>query len=431
MPNKFIINGGNPLFGTINVLGSKNAALPILAATLLTHERCRISNLPLVLDVFEMLNILEQMGSNIQWISPRSIDIENKEINISRLDSDALNKMRASILLLGPLLARFGKVERMRYPGGCSIGARPIDTHLEAFSDLGATIIPGKKFFSVKMPPAPKRRAIVTLKEFSVTATENILSFLSAVPIKSQIKIAACEPHVRDLAKFLRKMGARISGDGTSTINIQGYRRLGGAAHRISPDYVEAGTFLIAPLVCGGRVRIRNVNPSDLDFVIKKLVSSGADIKLSPQDNSIEVKAEFPGAGIGGKRMVMENVQSLPHPGIPTDLQSVFSVLATQTEGATLIHEPLYEKRLSCIKELNKMGAKSKICDPHRAIVWGPVVLKGSKVSSYDLRGGAALVIAGLGASGTTIIGNIEHVERGYEDLGGRLRTLGADIKKI
>ncbi len=431
MSNKFIINGGNPLFGEIDVLGSKNAALPILSATLLTKERCRISNLPRVLDVFEMLNILEQMGSNVKWVAPRSIDIENKEINTSRLDFDALNKMRASILLLGPLLARFGQVERMRYPGGCSIGARPIDTHLEAFRDLGAKIILGKKFFSVIMPALSRRPKAVTLKEFSVTATENTLSFLSALPAKSQIKIAACEPHVRDLARFLRKIGAKISGDGTSTINIRGNSRLGGATHRISPDYIEAGTFMIAPLVCGGRVKVRNVNLSDLDFVIKKLVSSGADIKLAPEDHSIEVKAKFPGAGFGGKRMVMDNIQSLPHPGIPTDLQSVFSVLATQTEGATLIHEPLYERRLSCIKELNKMGARSKICDPHRAIVWGPVALRGSKVYSYDLRGGAALVIAGLGASGTTLIKDIEHVERGYEDLEGRLRTLGADIKKI
>lgn len=431
MSNKFIINGGNPLFGEINVLGSKNAALPILSATLLTQERCRISNLPRVRDVFEMLNILEQMGSKIKWVALRSIDIENKEINTSRLDSDALSKMRASILLLGPLLARFGQVKGMRYPGGCSIGARPIDTHFEAFRDLGAKIILGKKFFSVIMPPVSRRPKAVTLKEFSVTATENTLSFLSALPIKSQIKIAACEPHVWDLAKFLRKMGVKITGDGTSTINIRGSNRLSGAAHRISPDYIEAGTFMIAPLVCGGRVRVRNVNLSDLDFVIKKLVSSGADIKLFSKDHAIEVKAEFPGAGRGGKRMVMENIQSLPHPGIPTDLQSVLSVLATQTEGATLIHEPLYEKRLSCIKELSKMGARSKICDPHRAIVWGPVTLRGSKVVSRDLRGGAALVIAGLGASGTTLISNIEHVERGYEDLGGRLKTLGADIEKI
>lgn len=431
MLNKFVIRGGSPLFGTIDVMGSKNAALPILAATLLTKEKCRIENLPRVLDVFHMLNVLTQMGSSIHWITQRSIYIENREINTSRLDSDALTKMRASILLLGPLLGRFGLVKKMRYPGGCSIGARPIDTHLEAFYDLGAKITLGKKFFSVAMPSGPRKKKSVTLKEFSVTATENILSFLSAMPVKSQIKIAACEPHVRDLARFLRKMGAGIRGDGTSSINVHGNRRLSGAAHRISPDYIEAGTFLIAPLVCGGRVRVRNVNFSDLDFVIKKLVSSGADIKVFEKSKSVEVKAEFPGAGKDGKRMVMENIQSLPHPGIPTDLQSMFSVLATQTEGATLIHEPLYERRLSCVKELNKMGAKSKICDPHRAIVWGPVKLRGSRVQGYDLRGGAALVIAGLAASGTTVISGVHHMERGYEDLAARLNMLGADIKKV
>ena len=419
------------LSGTIDVRGSKNAALPIIAASILTKERCRISNIPLVSDVYQMIDILSKMGASVVWAGERSVDITNKKIDPRALDSLVVKKMRASILLLGPILARFGKVEKMRYPGGCSIGRRPIDTHLEAFRDLGARVSAGNDFFSVEMPRGAEFPQAVVLSEFSVTATENMLTFLSSFPGSCQIKIAASEPHVVDLAKFLSKMGANIKGAGTSSIKIQGASCMRGATHKITPDYIEAGTFILAALAVGGSVRIKNIPISDLDFVIKKLVSSGANIKVFPQKSIVEVFAKFPGAGINGRRMKMGSIQTLPHPGIPTDLQPVFCVLATQTQGKTFIHEPLYEKRLSCIKELNKMNAKTKVHDPHRATIWGPGKLRGCEVAGYDLRGGTALVVAGLVARGTTTVLNAKHVERGYEDIAGRLRLLGADINKL
>jgi UDP-N-acetylglucosamine 1-carboxyvinyltransferase len=378
-----------------------------------------------------MLGILEKLGSSIKWVNKRTIQIENKNISPDNLNGDAVKKMRASILFLGPLLARFGKVEKMQYPGGCSIGPRPIDTHLAAFSDLGAKVILGKKFFSVFFPSENRVPPEVVLNEFSVTATENILAFLSSIPQKIQIKIAAAEPHVADLAKFISKMGAKVSGAGTSVISISGSERLTGASHKITPDYIEAGTFILASLaspksgeaIRANSVTIKNAPISHLDLFIKKLISGGADIKIDKTKNTLKVT--------GGKRMTIAKIQTMPYPGIPSDLQSSFGVLATQTAGNTLVHETLYEGRLSYLRELNKMGAKIKILDPHRAIIGGPVKLRGAEVLASDLRGGAALVIAGLIARGTTVVIGAEHIERGYEDLDGRLRKLGADIKKI
>jgi len=421
--NKFIIKGGNPLNGEIDVRGSKNAALPIIAATLLTKDKCTISNLPRVLDVFCMLEILQQLGSDVKWANKRTVEITNSKISPDNLASGAVKKMRASILFLGPLLARFGKVEKMRYPGGCSIGARPIGIHLEAFRDLGAKVTLSDNFFSVEFPARCKIPPKIILNEFSVTATENILAFLSSIPQKTEIRIAAAEPHVVDLAKFISKMGARIKGAGTSTISILGSRHLNGASHKIIPDYIEAGTFILSVLGAGGSVAIKNAPVSHLDLFIKKLTSSGADIRMDAGKNTSKVT--------GGKRMTISKIQTMPYPGIPSDLQSSFAALATQTIGDTFIHETLYEGRLACLREINKMGARIKILDPHRAVIAGPVKLTGAEVSASDLRGGAALVIAGLMASGTTTINGAEHVERGYEDLDGRLRALGADIVKI
>jgi len=430
MKDAFVIKGGKSLFGTIDVRGSKNAALPIIAATILTKKKCKISNLPLVLDVYRMIEMLEQMGSNIRWTGKRSIEIENKEIALRGVKKDTVKKMRASVLLIGPLLARFGKVEKMQYPGGCSIGARPIDTHLKAFEDLGAQIHVGRTSFSVEIPRHSKISKSVILNEFSVTATENILMFLSSIPARTQIKIAASEPHVRDLARILSRMGARVRGAGTPTILVDGSNTLQGASHTITSDYIEAGTFILAALSTGGKVNIRNVPVPDLDFVIKKLISWGADIRVLQDRKTVEVRAPSSAARRNGRKMFIDRIQTLPHPGLPTDLQSAFGVLATQASGSTLIHEALYEGRLEYLKELRKMGAKVKVYDPHRAVIYGPSALQNSEVVARDLRGGAALIIAGLVARGETMVRGAEHVDRGYEDIDGRLRALGADIKR-
>lgn len=423
MSARFLIEGGKPLVGLIHVRGSKNAALPILAATLLTNEHCRIKNLPLVNDVHAMLKILHDMGSKIAWIDKHSIEIENQDIDPRKLSRDIVKKMRASILLLGPLLARFGRVEKMRYPGGCSIGARPIDVHLDAFVDLGARVLRDKHFFSVFLEDCPSVSRTFVLSEFSVTATENLMIFLSALPFQNEIRIAASEPHVADLAKFLKKLGAIIEGAGTSTVQVKGCSKLKGATHIVAPDYIEAGTFLLMSLAVGGDMEIKNAPVSHLDLVIKKLVSSGAEVFADEKKQVLRVKS--------GGRIRLERIQTMPYPGMPTDLQSAFAVLASQTFGKTLIHEPMYERRLEFLKELARLGARVEILDPHRAYIYGPARLYGAEVSSLDLRSASALVVAGLAAKGATIIHGAEHAQRGYEDFDGRLRKLGANIKKI
>ena len=421
MTNKFLIRGGKPLMGTIDVRGSKNAATPIIAATLLTSEKCRISNLPLVLDVYRMIEMMESMGSSITWTGKRTIEIENKSINPRNIDKHTAKWLRSSVLFIGPLLARFGKVT-MAYPGGCSIGARPIATHFRAFEDLGAEVTLNKKSFSVELPRAKKIPSDLTLNEFSVTATENVLMFLASRSSVTEVKIAASEPHVQDLAVFLSKLGAGIQGAGTPFVKIKGASQLRGAKHKVVSDYIEAGTFIFSALATGGNVKIKNAPVSHLDLVLRKLISFGANFKKG--GNVIEV--------MPSKKMTIDRIQAMPYPGIPTDLQPSFAVLATQTRGDTLLHDPLYEGRFSHLRELNKMGARVDIHDPHRATIPGPVKLKGGVVlHARDLRGGAALLIAALAASGTTTLDGIEHIERGYEDLAGRFRALGARIERV
>ncbi|MBI1888665.1 MAG: UDP-N-acetylglucosamine 1-carboxyvinyltransferase [Candidatus Spechtbacteria bacterium] len=424
MSTRLIIHGGKEIAGTIDVRGSKNAALPIIASTVLTEEPCRISNVPRVLDVERMLSILERMGGIIKQEGNHTVTIQNKNLDLEALKSDTVKQLRASILFLGPLLRRFGKV-CMRYPGGCKIGARSIDTHLTALRDLGGDVYLGRKYFSVEFGEKASFPNALILKEFSVTATENVMMFLSSVPKTTFLKIAASEPHIQDLAKFLSKMGATIRGAGTSNVVIKGREKLSGASHRIVPDYIEAGTFLLLALCARGNVRIKNAPVSQLDLVLKTLIANGAHINLNERESVIETRGGIEDRGFG-------KIQILPHPGIPTDLQSAFGVLATQTKGSTLIHEPLYEDRFHALRELTKMGASVKILDPHRAMVTGPSKLKGvDGVVIQDLRGGAALVIAALIARGTTVLSNAKEVERGYEDLAGRLRALGADIERV
>ncbi len=424
MSTYLVIKGGKRLSGTIPVYGSKNAALPIIAATILTKTPCVIRNIPRVTDVHVMIDALRDMGAKVLWKDRRTVIIENKEIDPDKLSQSAVQKMRASILFCGPLLARFGEVRKMHYPGGCSIGARPIDVHLRSFEDLGAKVIRANNFFSIYREARPRSQNSVVLNEFSVTATENVLLFASAVPEQTTIKIAAAEPHVADLAKFLTKTGARIHGAGTAQISIRGSANLIGATHRIIADYIEAGTFILMALVAGRAIEIKNAPIEHLDLVIKKLRAAGGNIACNHRKKTITVQS-------GRKSLILDKVQIMPYPGIPTDLQSAFGVFAARTVGETLIHEPLYENRFACLKELAKFGVRIKALDPHRAIVHGPTNLNAAEVSGHDLRSVAALVIAGLAAKGTTIVRGAEHVERGYENLEGRLLALGANIKKV
>ncbi len=436
MAEKFIIKGGKPLKGVIEVKGCKNAATPILAATLLTTDPCIIDNLPLIEDVFRMIELIRSLGATIDWLGKRKIRIEAKNINPEKLDQNLVNKMRSSVLLVGPLLARCGFV-KISQPGGCFIGARPIDTHLLALEKMGVEtkikkmkncgtkgrriICSETNFYLLKTKNRLQGKEII-LGEFSVTATENILLAAALAKGKTVIKIAAAEPHVEDLARFLKKMGASIKGEGTHTIEVSGKNRLKGARHAVIYDPVEAGTLILLAAATKGKILVKHVPVSYLDLFFEKVAEAGVNFKIISK-SSVRVEP--------ARKLKLGRVQALPYPGIPTDLQSAFGVLATQAEGSTLIHDPLFEGRLKYLEELNKMGAEIIVCDPHRAIINGPTQLYGTDVGPFDLRGGAALVIAGLTAKGTTIINDISPIDRGYERLEERLQKLGADIKRI
>ncbi len=428
MTERFIIEGGKPLKGEIEVRGSKNAATPILAATLLTKEPSIISNLPLIEDVFRMLELIKGLGVKVEWVGENAVRIEAKDIDSAALNRSLVSKMRSSLLVMGPLLARCGSVE-MNHPGGCIIGTRSVDTHLNGFQGLGADVeistdnLANEKtnLYSLKVEKRLGGKDIV-LDEFSVTATENIMMACALSDCKTTIKIAACEPHVQELAGFLKKMGVEIKGEGTHTIEISGKKKLKGVEHFIPYDYVEAGTYILMALTVGGEVKVGNVPTEHLDLFFKKIISSGGNVEII-DDKSVMVRTS--------RDMKIKNIQALPYPGIPTDLQSAFGVLATQTHGLTLIHDPLYDGRLKYLEELNKMGAEIIICDPHRAVINGPTKLHGTELGPLDLRSGAALIIAGLLADGVTIIKNISQVDRGYEKIEERLQMIGAVINRV
>jgi UDP-N-acetylglucosamine 1-carboxyvinyltransferase len=415
----FEIVGGKKLSGEIVVRGSKNATTPILAATLLTKEKCIISNIPLIEDVSRMLEILSSMGSEIRWLGERKISVKNAKIDPEKMDIETVKKLRSSVLLLGALSARFDKFKFYR-PGGCVIGARPLGTHFKALHKLGVDIFERDHHYAVN---AKKRKAAkFTLGEMSVTATENAMMLASALPGKTIIKATACEPHVEDLGRFLVSMGAKIKGLGTHSLEITGAKKLRGATHMIIPDANEAATFLIMGVTTGSKITVKNAREEHLDLVLEKLREFGADFRISK--NTIEV--------IPAKKLVaVSKVDTRTYPGVPSDVQAPFGVLATQAEGKTLIHDSLYESRFNYIGELIKMGAKAEILDPHRVLISGQTKLKGKTITSFDLRAGATLIIAALIAEGKTTIKEIYQVDRGYEKIEERLAKLGADIKRI
>ena len=415
---KFVIRGGEPLKGVIEVAGSKNAALAILAATLLTDEECEIDNIPLIGDVLRMIDILKSIGADVEWTGTRKLKIRAKEIDPEKMDYSSVGLIRASILLLGPLLTRFKKF-KIPHPGGCIIGARPVGVHFDALEALGAEITQDGDFYYFQRGELTGKK--IVLKEFSVTATENLMMAASLAKGTTIIKIAAIEPHVQDLGKFLNKMGAKIKGDGVHTIVIKGQEKLHGASHVIIPDPIEAGTFIIAAAASRGEVLIKNVNPDHLDLVLEKFKEFGVPLEVG--QDSILIKSPT--------SLKACKIEARTYPGIPTDLQAPFAILATQANGTSLIHDTLYEGRLGYVNELNKMGANAVVCDPHRVLITGPTPLYGQEITSFDLRAGATLIIAALIAEGESKINEPHQVDRGYERIEERLRGLGADIKRI
>lgn len=420
---KFIVNGGKPLSGEIEVRGSKNAATPILAATLLTERPCVIKNLPLIGDVLAIIELLESVGSRVKWLDERTVRVVNKDINPRKLNAELVCKMRSSVLFMGPLLARFGEII-MNTPGGCYIGARPLDAHLDAFRELGFSVAYDKTddLYHIVKKRENSRKSI-TLKEFSVTATENVLMF-GAIHAPLGVNIAALEPHIEDLSHFLEKLGAEFEGLGTHSPKItRGIERDGGEIeYAIMNDPIEAGTFLALGAATKSDIRVVGAPREAITLPLFKLEEFGVMLKVN--NSFIEV------LGAKSKLRAVRKLMTQPYPGFPSDLQAPFGVLATQAKGETLIFDTLYEGRLKYLYELEKMGAEVEILGPHRAIVKGQTPLRGKNVESIDLRAGATLVIAALVAEGESTLHTAEQIDRGYEKLEGRLRVLGADIKR-
>ena len=365
-----------------------------------------------------MIEILESIGVDIEWIGARKLRIQAKDVDPEKMDYSLVGSIRASILLIGSLLTRFKKF-KIPHPGGCIIGARPVGVHFQALEDLGAKITQDDKFYYFEADKLIGKKII--LKEFSVTATENLMMAASLAEGTTTIKIAAIEPHIQDLGKFLNKMGAEIKGGGIHSIIIKGKENLHGAEHSISPDPIEAGTFMIAAAASRGKVLVKDINPDHLDLVLEKLKEFGVSLEI----NSDSVLVKAPTA------LKASKVEARTYPGIPTDLQAPFAVLAAQANGTSLIHDTLYEGRMGYINELSKMGANALICDPHRVLITGPTPLYGQEITSFDLRAGATLIIAALIAEGESKINEAHQVDRGYEKIEERLRGLGADIKRV
>jgi len=419
MTEKLLIRGGTPLFGKIEINGSKNSAGAVLAAALLPEKSSIIDNLPLCSDVLDQIEILKSMGAKIKWLDKRKIRIDSKDIRPEKIPFDLFEKMRVSVLLIGPLLARFKKL-KVPHPGGDKIGLRPISSHLEALKDFGIKIKEKSGFYYFRTPEKMKGRRIV-LKEFSVTATENIMMLAAKAKGKTIIEMAAGEPQVQDLARFLEKMGVEVKGAGNHILEIEGRQKLRGAKFKISPDPLEVGTFLIAFAITQGHGVIKNVVPEHLTSFLEKMKEAGVNFKILK--NKILVNKS--------KKLKAIKIQVLPYPGFPTDLQPMTSVLLSQAGGKSLIHDPLYESRFGYAQELKKMGANIEIVDPHRAFIWGPSRLRGEKITGPDIRAGAALLLAGLITRGQTEISDCSQIDRGYEKIDEKLKGLGAKIKRI
>jgi UDP-N-acetylglucosamine 1-carboxyvinyltransferase len=419
MADKFIIKGGKKLEGVVEISGYKNSAGACLAASLLTDEEVILDNLPLVEDIFTIIEVLKKMGAKIDWLAERKVKISAKNLDPGKIDFEKIGETRLSVLLIGPLLARFKKF-KISHPGGDRIGLRPITTHLEALKKLGASIENEGNFYFFDGRNLNGKE--IVLKEFSVTATENLMLAAVLTPGKTIIKGAAAEPQVQDLGELLQKMGARIAGLGTHTILILGVEKLNGCSHQIIPDPLEAGTFITIGAITPGEILIKNIIPEHLDIFLDKLEEIGVNF---------EKGKDFVRVGDLPKNFRTTRVQALPYPGFQTDLLPIIVPLLTQANGKSLIHDPLYENRFNYIQELKKMGADIEIVDPHRTFVYGKTPLHGVKIESWDIRAGASLVIAALLAGGETMIEGVHQIDRGYEKIDEKLQKLGADIKRI
>jgi len=425
---KFMIEGGVPLSGTVTPAGNKNAALPILAASVLTEDEVVVRNVPRIKDVDAMLGLLEHLGVSVTWLGDNEVALcaQGLSPDCVRVDRALSERIRASFLLAGPLLARFGRAV-MPPPGGDVIGRRRLDPHLDAFRALGAEYHFDR---DIDLRAARGLRASdVFMDEPSVMGTENALLAAARTPGTTVIGNAACEPHVQDLARMLNKMGADVTGIGSNVLTVTGTPHLHGCTHDVGPDHIEIGSFMALAGVTGGELRIRDVIPGDLRMIRLVFERLGLRSELDGEDVLVPGGQELVTSRDVGEHKI--KVQDGPWPAFPADLTSIVVALATQATGSVLIHEWMFENRLVFTDKLVLMGADITLCDPHRAIVSGPSRLRGERVESPDIRAGMAMVIAALCAEGRSEIGNIRQIDRGYERIDERLRDLGARIERV
>ncbi len=414
---QYIIKGGNPLVGEVDIAGAKNAALAILAAAIMTDETILIENLPDVRDINVLLEAIEGIGAIVNRIDRSTVRINGSTIRDVSVDYEFIKKIRASYYLLGALLGKYRHAE-VPLPGGCNIGSRPIDQHLKGFKALGADvdILHG----AIIAKADNLHGSHIYLDVVSVGATINIMMAAAMAPGRTTIENAAKEPHVVDVANFLNSMGANIKGAGTDVIRIKGVEKLHKTEYSIIPDQIEAGTFMFAAAATGGDITVRNVIPKHLEATTAKLEEIGCEVEEF--DDAVRVRAS--------RRLRRTNVKTLPYPGYPTDMQPQITVALALAKGTSIVTESIFENRFKYADELTRMGAHIKV-EGNSAIIDGVDRLTGARVSAPDLRAGAALVIAGLAAEGITIVDDIVYIQRGYEDFEGKLRSLGAEIEKV
>lgn len=411
---------GNPslrLSGKVRISGSKNAVLPAIAASLLTEERLRLDNIPRVKDVFTILTLMKELGADSQ-LKDNSISIRAKRITSDEASYELVRSMRASILVLGPLLARYGKAV-VALPGGCAIGSRPIDLHISGMQKLGASISLEHGYIKAEAPRL--RGAEVEFEKKTVGGTENLLMAATLAQGETVLRNCALEPEVVNLCQLLLKMGARIDGVGEEVIRIHGVKELGGASHEIIPDRIEAGTFLVAGALSQGDITLENVEPRHLVTVIERLLFSGARVE-DTDGRTLRV--------VGSVEIKPQDITTSPYPGFPTDMQAQFMVLMTQASGTSIITETIFDRRFSHVNELLRLGASIEV-QGDKAIVKGKTPLSGAEVIATDLRASASLILAGLIAGGETVINDVEHLNRGYERIEEKLKLLGASIERI
>jgi UDP-N-acetylglucosamine 1-carboxyvinyltransferase len=421
----FVIEGGRPLSGHVRAAGNKNGALPILAATLLATELVTLRNVPRIRDVETMCELLADVGADVEWTGTNELVVDSSGAHKTELDPELCSRIRASFLLAGPLLARFGRAA-VPPPGGDVIGRRRLDPHIHALAELGVDIDLNGRY---DMRTDGLRGRAIFLDEASVMATENAVMAASIAAGETIIGNAACEPHVQDLCRFLGALGARIEGIGSNVLRIEGVQKLAGGEWRVAPEHIEVASFIGLAAVTAGEVTIDDVVPADLAPILRAFERLGVRAEIDgssvhvPSGQSLEIQDD-----LGGQ---IPKIEDGPWPAFPADLTSIALAVATQAQGTILIFEKMFENRLFFVDKLVSMGARIILCDPHRAVVTGPAKLYGQRMASPDIRAGMAMLIAGLCAEGVSTIGNIGEIDRGYERIDERLRGLGARIERI